>query len=78
MVADVTTSRWLDEVRRAAINAPVSDPMARIEPRMPYSPAPLSYTWVAINAVVIWKLKPNVPATNRIAITSMMSGRERT
>ncbi len=52
--------------------------MARIEPRTPYSPAPLPYTSVAISAVVIWKFSPNVPAQNTTAITSMMSGRDRT
>ena len=45
---------------------------------MPYSPAPLPYTSVAISAVVIWKFSPNVPAQNTTAITSMMSGRDRT
>ena len=33
---------------------------------------------VAISAVVIWKLSPNVPAENTTPITSRMSGRDRT
>jgi hypothetical protein len=61
-----------------ASSEPVSDPIARIDPSTPYSPAPLSYTRVAMSAVVIWKFRPNVPAQNTTAITSMMSGRERT
>ena len=65
-------------MRRAASSDPSSEPTARIEPRTPYSPAPLPYTSVAIRAVVIWKFSPNVPAQNTTAITSMMSGRDRT
>ena len=64
--------------RRAASSEPASDPMARIEPRRPYSPAPLPKTSVAMRAVVIWKLSPNVPAQNTMARISRMSGRERT
>ena len=44
--------------RRAASSAPASDPIAMIEPSMPYSPAPLWKTPVAISAVVIWKFMP--------------------
>ncbi len=77
-IADMITRRWCTSPRRAPTSAPASDPMARIEPSTPYSPAPLPYTCVAISAVVIWKLNPNVPVKNTIPITSRMSGRART
>jgi len=35
------TKRSRGRVRRAASSAPVRDPIARIEPSTPYSPAPL-------------------------------------
>ena len=46
-----------------------------IEPSRPYSPAPLSNTWVAISAMVSWKFMPNVPSTKTSTMMSMMSGR---
>ncbi len=69
---------WRGRARRAATSDPMSEPIARIDPRSPYSPAPLPNTSVAMSAVVIWKLKPNVPAQKTIARMSMMSGRART
>jgi transcriptional regulator with XRE-family HTH domain len=69
---------WRGRRRRAASSDPASDPTARIEPSKPYSPAPLPNTSVAIRAVVIWKLSPNVPAQNTMARIIKMSGRERT
>ena len=64
--------------RRAPRSAPVSDPMARVEPSRPYSPGPFSKTWVAIRAEVIWKFMPNVPAKNTATRISLRSGRLRT
>ena len=64
--------------RRAAISAPTSDPTAIDEPRMPYSPAPLPNTWVAISAEVIWKFIPNVPAKKTITRIAIIFGWLRT
>ena len=68
-----TTSRCRGVPRRAASSAPASDPTAMAEPSRPNSPAPLWNTFVAIRAVVSWKLRPKVPAKNTIAGSS--SGR---
>ena len=45
---------------------------------MPYSPAPLPKTWVAIRAEVIWKFIPKVPAKNTITRIAIMFGWPRT
>ena len=57
-------SRWPRRAAGAAGSAAAwpraahrcSEPTAIAEPRIPNSPAPLSNTWVAISAEVIWKL----------------------
>lgn len=65
-------------LRRAASSAPLSEPIAMIEPRSPYSPAPLSNTVRAISAVVSWKFRPNVPTMPTRARIRIRSGRPRT
>src|SRR6266545_5996683 len=70
-----TTSRCRVRTRRAASSAPASEPIARIEPRMPYSPAPLWNSAVAIIAEVSWKFRPKVPAKNSVTSTIISSGR---
>ena len=64
--------------RRAAINAPASEPMAMNEPSSPNSLAPLSKTSVAIRAEVIWKFMPKVPAKNTSTSTISILGWLRT
>ncbi len=49
-----------------------------VVPSRPYSVAPLSKTWVAMSAEVIWKFSPKVPAKKTTASTSIRSGRPRT
>ena len=49
--------------------------MAMIEPSRPYSPGPLSKTFVAMSAIVSWKFIPNVPRTKTSAMMSTRSGR---
>ena len=65
-------------MRRADSSAAVSEPTAMIEPSRPNSPAPLSNTFVAISAMVIWKFIPKVPSTKTRSMTSWMSRRTRT
>ena len=65
-------------LRRADSSAAVSEPIAMIEPSSPNSPAPLSNTFVAMSAIVIWKFIPNVPSTKTSSMTSWMSRRCRT
>ena len=69
------TRRARIRTRRAASSAPASEPIASTEPRMPYSPAPLWNTWVAISADVSWKFSPKVPAKNTATSTIIRSGR---
>lgn len=77
-MAAPTTSSSRGCLRRTANSAPPSVPMAITEPSRPYSLAPLPNSSRAISAVVIWKLKPNVPTMPMITRTRAMSGRCRT
>ena len=72
------TSRTRGRSRRAASSAPVSEPIARTEPRIPYSPAPLPNSVRAIMALVSWKLRPNVETTPTTTMITTMSLRPRT
>src|SRR5665647_9701 len=76
--AEPTTSRTLGRSRPAASSAPANEPIARTEPRMPYSPGPLPNSVRAITALVSWKFRPNVLTTPTTTITTMMSERRRT
>ena len=72
------TRRTRGRSRRAASSAPVSDPMASTEPRIPYSPAPMPNSVRAIIALVSWKLSPNVDTTPTTTMITRMSLRPRT
>jgi hypothetical protein len=63
--------------RRAASNAPASEPAARTEPSTPYSLAPSPNSSVAMSALVIWKFIPAPPRKNTHHITRTRSGRDR-
>ena len=76
--ADPMTSRTRGRSRRAASRAPVSDPIARMDPRIPYSPGPMPNSTFAIIADVSWKLSPNVDTTPTTTMMTMMSVRPRT
>ncbi|MNW58606.1 hypothetical protein D3C74_364830 [compost metagenome] len=76
--ADPITSRTRGRSRRAAMRAPVSEPIARIDPSIPYSPAPMPNSTRAIMADVSWKLSPNVDTTLSTTMMTMMSERPRT
>ncbi|MPM99066.1 hypothetical protein SDC9_146256 [bioreactor metagenome] len=65
-------------LREAAIRAAPSVPTPIRVPIRPYSAGPTWNTWVAISALVTWKLSPKVPSMNTMNITSRMSGRRRT
>ncbi len=56
----------------------MSEPIAMIEPRMPYSVGPLWNSRVAMSAVVTWKFIPKVPSTKTRSMTTLRSGRLRT
>jgi hypothetical protein len=75
VIAAMITSRCRIRPRRAARRAPDSEPIARVVPSRPYSPAPLWNTSVAIRAEVIWKFRPKVPAKNTMVRISIRSGR---
>ena len=77
-VAAKMSSRSRIVGRRAASSAPASEPTASAEPRMPNSPAPLSKTWVAMSAEVIWKFIPKVPAKKTSTRIIIIFGWERT
>lgn len=72
------TNRTVGRSRRAASNAPPSDPTAITEPISPYPSAPVWNTSLAISAMVSWKFSPNVPTTPTITMVSTMSDRCRT
>ena len=76
--AEPITSRTRGRSRRAASRAPVSEPIASTEPRIPYSPAPRSNTVRAIIALVSWKFRPNVETTPTTTMMTRMSLRPRT
>ena len=72
--AATTTVRVRGVVRRrAAMRAPVTDPTANTDPRIPYSPAFLSKTVRAMAALVSWKFSvrhATVPSTRKITVRS--------
>ena len=66
---------FLNRSKRALKRAPVSEPTAIKVPSNPYEAGPFPNSFVAISALKIWKLSPNVAAKKTSAITTYKSGR---
>ena len=64
--------------RRAASSAPVTEPIAMIDVRSPYWPAPAWKTLTDIVEMKIGKLSPNVPIRKNMSRTAPRSGRLQT
>ena len=72
------TRRWCTSTPAGADQRAGQRPDGQDRAEHPVLAGALAVHLVAISAVVIWKLNPNVPVKNTIPITSRMSGRART